>query len=330
MPFKPTAAAMEFILTKHNWKPHEAMYVGNTPEDMRTARNGKLLFLNALWHGIDNPYGFQFESPKDIARFIDCFCPGIDDWFWALEEKDLRVYSLAPFTTMSTKYEEAKEYSRHARDTAKLIGGDPIFWGRLLSAAVYLSGLSEEISYITSYPGHSPKSAPPVVNGALRILGDSMRNNFIPDLIVRHSEAEKSQALRQARKPVEVRNQINTICLNPQPTKNSGGALYASSPLRAGKTVLVVDDFCTEGNAFEAARTYISATGASTICLAWLKTISSDYGEVSPLPKVRPYGPNTLDKEPNRVGHWYSKHIRNSDAAEQLAHSFERYNNWNW
>jgi hypothetical protein len=99
---------MEHVLGQQGWKPHEAIYVDNTEDDMKTARNGKLLFLNALWHGEANPYGYQFDSPRDIARFVDCFCLGIDDWFWALEVGDLRVYSLAPFSTLSSKYADAQ------------------------------------------------------------------------------------------------------------------------------------------------------------------------------------------------------------------------------
>jgi hypothetical protein len=160
MPFKPRAEAMEHVLAQQGWKAREAIYVGNTQDDMITARNGKLLFLNALWHGEANPYGFRFDSPRDVARFVDCFCLRIDDWFWALETGDLRVYALAPFSTLSAKYSDAQGYSFHARNTAKQLGGDPSFWGRLLAASVYLSGLAEEISYITSYPGHSTESPP--------------------------------------------------------------------------------------------------------------------------------------------------------------------------
>src|SRR5215204_3970360 len=62
MPFKPAAAAMEHILMQQGWKRHEVIFVGNTRNDMITARSAKLLFLNAVWHGVANPYGFQFDS----------------------------------------------------------------------------------------------------------------------------------------------------------------------------------------------------------------------------------------------------------------------------
>jgi len=48
----------------------EVLYVGNSDDNMKTARNGHVLFLNANWHKEANPYGYQFESPKDIARFV--------------------------------------------------------------------------------------------------------------------------------------------------------------------------------------------------------------------------------------------------------------------
>ena len=128
MPFKPTAGAMQQVLARQGWKPQETIYVGNTDDDMKTARNGKLLFLNALWHGEANPYGFQFELPRDIARFIDCFCLGIDDWFWALEAGDLRVYALAPFSTLSPRYADAQGYSYHARNTAKSLTQKSTAW----------------------------------------------------------------------------------------------------------------------------------------------------------------------------------------------------------
>src|SRR5262249_54232260 len=182
MPFKPFAAAMEHVLARHGWKTHEAIYVGNTQEDMKTAVNGKLLFLNALWHGKANPYGYQFNSPLDVARFVDCFCLGLGDWFWQIVDGDVRVYALGPFSTMSAQYAKAQPYSVHARDTAKHLGGDATFWGRLLAAGVYLSGLGDEIDYIAPYPGHSTNSSQPVISEALTILAKSLRKKYLPDL----------------------------------------------------------------------------------------------------------------------------------------------------
>jgi len=330
MPPKPTAAAMEHVLADRGWHPHEAIYIGNTEDDMKTARNGKLMFLNAVWHGEASSYGYQFDSPLDVARFVDCFCLGIDDWFWAVEDGDLRVYALAPFSTLSSKYQDAQGYSHHARNTAKDIGGDAIFWGRLLASSIYLSGLGDEINYVTSYPGHSIESALPSINDALSVFSESLRKTFIPDLILRHTTAIKSQTARQSGNSVDHVNQINTICLNPSPTKNRQGDRYANPPLRKGKTVLVVDDFCTQGNSLEAARAYIENTGARAICLSWLKTINTDYKQINPMLELHPYERNIIRPPISVNSHNFSNNIRSASATSNLKFVLKKYYSWKW
>jgi hypothetical protein len=330
MPFKPFAAAMEHVLARHGWKAHQAIYVGNTPDDMKTAVNGKLLFLNALWHGEASPYGYQFDSPLDVARFIDCFCLGIDNWFWELNHGNVIVYALGPYSTKSPQYAQAQQYSTHAHDTAKHLGGDATFWGRLLAASVYLSGLGDEIDYIAPYPGHSTKSAQPVVSEALTILAKSLRKKYLHDLIVRHTTTPKSQAVRMQGKAVDPLDQLNTIRLNLKPTKNQKGEVYSSPPLKRGKVILVVDDICTEGNAFEAARAYIENTGAKAICLAWLKTINRDYHAFLKCPKLKPYEVNNLAATPQRTRLLFSQCIRNKQAMVDLERVLIRYQSWTW
>jgi hypothetical protein len=297
MPYKPRADATRHLLAAKGWTKREALYVGNTEDDMKTAANGSLMFVNAMWHGVASPYGFQFESPLDVARFIDCLCLGLDDWFWALEEPPLRVYSMAPFTTMSARYAQAHAYSANAKATSKHGTGDANFWGRLLAARVYFSGLADEIDYITAYPGHSPTSKPTVIADALNILGQSLRKSYLPNLIIWHTQAVKSQAARASGGRVGIENQLTTIKLNPAPARGVGGKPYKAMPLRSGKMVLLVDDFCTEGNSFEAGRAIIAATGAKTICLSWLKTINTNYNAIAPPLNIQnPYAPLAVPK----------------------------------
>lgn len=331
MPFKPTAAAMEYVLREKGWQRHEAVFVGNSEIDMRTASNGGLMFLNATWHGVANPYGFQFTSPLDIARFIDCLCLGLNDWFWALNDDDLRVYAMAPFSTMSSGYLRAHAYSANARATAKDGAGDATFWGRLLAARVYFSGLADEIDYITAYPGHSPDSAPTVIADALSILAGSLRKFYLPDLIVRHTKAQKSQAARKDGKAVDVLNQLTTIHLRTDPRKNLTDNRYRHPPLKRGKTVLLVDDICTQGNSFEAGRAFINSTGARTICLSWLKTINTDYRAISPRIKIRlPFKPTGPGPDVGIVPYGYQAAIVSHAAQVDLAELYQRYFNWAW
>jgi hypoxanthine phosphoribosyltransferase len=332
MPFKPLAAAMQTVLAKQGWKHTEAIFVGNNDDDMKTARNGGLLFLNAMWHGEASPYGYQFESPLDVARFVDCFCIGATDWFWSISDGPLRVYAIAPFSTLSPRYADAQPYSAHARNTAKHLGGDATFWGRLLASRVYFSGLVDEIHYITSYPGHSTLSQQPVVTDALTILADSLRRKYLPDLILRHSTATKSQNARIAGNVVDHANQIKTIRLERFPTKTKQGERYKVSPIRSGKTVLVVDDICTQGNSFESARAFIEKAGASCILLAWLKTINTDYQAIKgALPITDPFAniAASIGTIPVKT-YSFASAIRNGSATANLSDVFQRYYEWDW
>jgi hypothetical protein len=280
---------------------------------------------------VASPYGFQFESPLDVARFVDCLCLGLDGWFWALEQGQLRVYSMAQFTTMSAKYAQAHAYSADARATSKYGVGHTTFWGRLLAARVYFSGLADEINYITAYPGHAPTSKPTVIADALNILGQSLRKSYLPDLLIRHTAAIKSQTARASGRSVGIENQIRTIKLNSTPTQGVGGRPYKAMPVKRNKTVLLVDDFCTEGNSFEAGRALIGATSAAIICLSWLKTINTDYRAIAaPLNISNPYGPQIITLPIRTTLHSYVSSISSDAAPTDLADIYRRYFGWTW
>lgn len=331
MPFKPKKEATKFVLDQHGWSRNEVVFVGNTETDMRTASNGKLLFLNAEWHTQDSPYGFKFTSPRDIARFIDCCCIEHAGWFWSTSTNKTSVFAIAPYATYSPNHPKAKPYSEHAVDTSKNLLGDATFWGRLLAARIYLSGLVDKFEYIAPYPGHSTESNETPIAEALAILAGSLKQKYLPDLIIRHTTSMKSSTARNKGISPGHENQLNTICLNPTPLMNQTDKRYKSSPLKKGKTVLIVDDICTQGNSFEAARVYVEATGAKTIGLAWLKTPANDYNRITKVtPAIsNPYEPNTVDNVKS-ASVWYSTNIKNKMADEQLADVFDRYFNWDW
>lgn len=198
MPQKQFAGAMDHVLKAHGWQPEEAIYVGSTRDDMIAARNGKLMFLNARWHAQNSAYGFEFESPKDIARFIDCCCLSIGDWFWAIEQGDLTVYSIAPLAEYSRSYPAAGPYSTDAKQAVKFNKGDVRFWGRFMGARLYFSGLGRVIDYVAPYPGHHPNSTQKVLSNALKIVADTLRASYLVDLVERHSPALRAAVQKSA------------------------------------------------------------------------------------------------------------------------------------
>jgi hypothetical protein len=73
-------------------------------------------------------------------------------------------------------------------------------------------------------------------------LTKCFRASYLPDLIVRRASATKSQTARLQGKPLDHRNQLNTIHLTEFPLRGDSQKRYKTSPLKNGKTVLVIDD----------------------------------------------------------------------------------------
>lgn len=326
IPPKPTAEATQYILNEMGWAKNETVYVGATENDMRTAVNGNLLFLRATWWADHIAYGFQFNSPKDIACFIDTLC--LRDHLWCHEIKDgnFEFYALAPFSTMRPEY---TLYSEDARAAAKFGTGHPDFWLSALVTSLYFSGVYERIDYITVYPGHRAGSGSHVMDVPMSIFGKCFRTNYIPDLIIRHTTALKSQTARNSGQQLSHLNQLNTINLNRNPSR-SPTVKYKNSPLGRNKTVLLVDDICTNGYSLEAARAYIQQTGAKVIMAAWLKTINTDIHELAKTASFDPYKPTRFILSPIRKSHSYRENLVDHMAPTELTRSFNSYTNWNW
>ena len=332
MPAKQRAEGMAHVLASFGWSPENAVYVGSTDEDMQAAKNGTLLFLNAQWHAVRSPYGFAFDSPKDVARFIDCCCLGLGDWFWGINDGDLSVYSIAPLAEWSTRYPQAAVYSSDAKQAVKYNRGNLLYWGRLMAARIYFSGLGRGAHYVSPYPGHSTESKSMLWTNSLKIVAGSLNAQYLGDLLVRHSTAPKSQGLRNAGATPTHGNQLSTLVLRPDPLRTgASGVRYKNTPLRPGRRVMVVDDVCTEGYSLEAARVFIKATGAQVALVTWLKTPGRHYSQIESLePSIgNPYAPYVPGQVTTKT-HGFDSGLRNRDAPTLIGKAFERYSGWDW
>tara|TARA_R110001592_G_scaffold356543_2_gene658669 strand:- start:39172 stop:40404 length:1233 start_codon:yes stop_codon:yes gene_type:complete len=326
VPSKPRASATKYVLDRMKWDSTETVYIGASDSDMRTAVNGQLLFLRATWWANNTDYGFEFDSPKDIARYIDTFC--LRDHFWCHEihDGDFNFYALAPFSTMKPEY---TLYSEDARSAAKRGTGHPNFWLGALVSSLYFCGIHKKIDYVSVYPGHQAGSGNVVMNDAISIFGKCFRKNYIPDLIIRHTTSTKSQTARNTGVPIDHLNQLNTIHINRTPLRTAT-VRYTKSPLQKGKTVLLIDDIATRGYSFESARAYLEQAGVKVISAAWLKTINTDISQLAPLGKFNPYTPNTFSSAPVLKQYDYRGNIVDSLAPSELSKVFSNYEKWDW
>jgi len=329
MPPKPTSESIPALLRKLCCEENEVLYVGNTNRDMRTAVNGRVVFLNATWFGQQCTYGFQFGSPKDIAKFVDTFFCRDHLWSFKIENENLRYYSLAPYGTYDRVKELYGDYSSDARKTAKDGLGHPQFWGRYLSATLLLSGIYKEVNYICPFPAHTARVWKDPLKNSLDTFEKCFRQSYLRDLVVRHTSC---LAAHKHRETVIHSSHLNTIQLNKHPTPPNGRK-YKKSPLKKGKTVLVVDDFCTLGYSLEAARIYLASTGADIILFSWLKTINRPYVRIKDnfQFKFDPY------KTPDWTGVFIQTHtydyesiFTDEQAYLELKKKFKKYDAWDW
>lgn len=324
-PKKPKPESIQWILKSFNLEPHEVIYIGNSDVDMQTAVNSGLLFLNASWYGKKTNYGFEFKNPYEIARFIDIFCLRDHLWAYAIDNGELEYYALGIYGTQEKKY----DYSHDAREAAKFGRGHPDFWIKYLLSTVYFSGLHKHIDYIAPYPGHSQGSTPTVMEETLVTFAKCFRTKYLKDLIIRHTTAQKSAYARSEGRRLDHLNQLNTIKLNPNPLQ-SEGKRYKNCPLKLGKTVLVIDDFCTQGYSLEAARAYLEQTGARVICISLLKTICRDYEQIDKIDNFSPFQPNRFNSPTPIIRHPYKNYISTPSAHEEIGSKLSAYDQWKW
>lgn len=331
LPMKPKAGAIKHVLGVMGWDETEAMYVGNKDDDMRTAVNGGVLFLNACWYGQNTNYGIKFETPLDVGRFIDIFCLRDSLWHYQIKDESLEYYSLGTFSTMRP---DLAVYSEDAKNSAKFGAGHPDFWTKYLWSTIYFSEVYKRVQFVAPYPGHKSSEisvASNIIEEPMLAFTKCFRITYLRDLIIRHTTAQKSQKARNSGIQIDHNTQLSTINLNPHPLRGSGDSTYKNSPIK-GKTVLVVDDICTRGYSLEAARIYLENAGANVICLSWLKTINSDYTKnVTPYSsKIDPYTPNEQWPDSQSKSFPYQRYITDRDAAGEIETKLAAYKEWVW
>jgi hypothetical protein len=309
-------------------QPHEAILVGNDDEDMYAGVNNRLLLVRPEWYLGEHEYGFKVSSISELARFCELFGLRQHPIFWGVDDGNLHVRSMGPFST--TANPDFAMFSADARAVAKYDAGERQFWFLMILSSLYFSGLMHQVDFMTPFPGHNPNSISEVRKGLdalLTTLGKCFRKDYLPDLIVRHQAAIKSQTATLDQKTF--RNQLNTLHLNRRARR------YDREPPKSdvrlsGKQVLVVDDFCTNGRSLDVARAYIEAAGGTAVLFSWLKTVNRGFLHMTPPPHLHPFQPNQVATEPTAYEYRYQPNIENPDAPAEISRIFTAYRTWAW
>jgi hypothetical protein len=327
-PLRQRGGAVDPILAETGAQRHETILIGSQTADMQAGVNNGLLLVRPAWYGDNIDYGFRVASIGELARFCEVFALRQHPIHWSIDNGKLQVWSMGPF---STYFEEFAQFGADARRVAKENKGDPQFWFYAVVSSLYFSGIAHGVDYICPFPGHNPAAIAGIrdlLDGVMSQFGKCFRKPYLPNLIVRHTQSQKSQYLKPAQKSFV--NHLNTISLNQRPRRYDRLEPPKGALSLTGKRVLVVDDFITNGRSLDTARAYIEAARGSAILFSWLKTVNSNFFHMQSDPPLNPYQPNVATVEPASVLFGYQASIVDSQAPQEIQSIFEAYSEWSW
>uniref|UniRef100_A0AB33JQS7 Phosphoribosyltransferase n=1 Tax=Kitasatospora sp. CMC57 TaxID=3231513 RepID=A0AB33JQS7_9ACTN len=167
--------------------------------------------------------------------------------------------------------------NRSARDILML---------HVLSAA-YLEGLLPARSWFCVYPSSTPGAVNHQLSDFIEVAKVMTGSSYKDDLLVRATRAtDTSRARANGRHgEVTIATQANTVHLNPA----------HRSALAKGKTVVVFDDFTTDGMSLDWARNLLTTAGATQVIGVTIGKYRKPYTFFTPRAGVAidPFTPNT-------------------------------------
>lgn len=276
---------------------HELLYVGSTALDWRTAINSGVLYLHARWAGPVPPgtTSLTAPSPADVQEFLELFLLHSPRWSYTLDGSDSTLRSLLPASATlpctrpgrAFKLQDVFTYDRSIR-----VGDDDARDLLMLFVLVnaYLEGLLEPHSYFCVYPGSKRGTLSAQLRGYLGKAAALAHGYYREDLLIRASDApDTSLARYQAR---QAGTRANVSIATQATTVHLGGGYRGKL---ASKTVIVFDDFTTDGMSLEWSRLLLAAGGAKRVVLLTVGKYGTTHTryELKPGKRIDPYTPNT-------------------------------------
>lgn len=246
----------------------EMVYLGDDDRtDAFCAINAHVLPFAAQYSESDTPrrYGLPVLEPKEFGDYLSTFGRQNEPYFgWRYAATCADTNTAIDFRVLLGDHSWVTEILKGVlKDQQDLRVGPrrvSVRWllFHYLVSQCYLSGLTAEIDWLTVYPSHKAGSTNVLLQELLETLAPAFRDKFLPDLLIRHKDAPKSQYRGAER---NIFDQFRTIQLNPE---------YARTI--EGKGVLVLDDFTTSGFSLETARRMLLQGGAEgAVCVAIAK-----------------------------------------------------------
>ncbi|WP_410655233.1 hypothetical protein [Amycolatopsis sp. lyj-112] len=308
------------VTTATTLEYHNLLYVGSTAMDWRTAINSGVMYLHADWVGAapSGTTSLVAESPQSIPHFINTFLTGPSIWSHRLDSNSWALRSLLPASASLPCSSGTGRFSLQdvfTYDKEIKIGEDDARDVLMLFAltSAYREGLLPPNPYICVYPSSKKGKVSAQLKDYLDKAAKLFHGYYRDDLLVRAVEApdtslERWRAKSEGRQAnVSIATQAQTVHL---------GAKYHER--LTGRTVVVFDDFTTNGMSLEWARLLLVAAGAGRIVMVTLGKYGNNHAhyEIKEGTPLQPYSLNTLTADSFDVT--YIQPTVTSDAAAKL------------
>jgi len=242
---------------------NELIYVGDSELDMLTAVNSRIIYFNAEWSNPGYKYGLPLSSPALLPSIIKNFFMKKHLWYWTVDSKDLRGNPVCARALIRKRdigvgsfKDDLLVWTKYERDCklGSLTMSEFVFYHLL--GSLYLDGTYSSVDSVTLVPGHAGNYNPLIQNSMERITR-LFRETFLPSLLLRYKTAKKSSFTRASGESPGFQNQISTMCLLCAPKVRSKAI--------ENKTILIIDDFITEGFTTEWARNLLFNANAKKV-----------------------------------------------------------------
>lgn len=315
---------IDMVCSEFGINRNEVAYIGDSINDMTTAVNSKIIYLNAEWSNPGSKYGIPVDSPKMLPVILKHFFMKEHLWYWSVDSSDARGNKVISKALIRGRDIGIKNFDTELLGWSKSNIDEQVGLFKMsefimyhLLGSLYLDGTYGEIDGWTVAPGHTGQYNASIV-AALERTARLFRNLFLPNLVCRHRAAKKSAYLRARGEQADFGEQVSTICLSCEPR-------YRSKHIK-DKTIVVVDDFVTEGFTTEWIRNLLFNAGTKRVVSLAIgayhdsievKSISSDFTWDS-------YSPVTMDdKYISTKVEWAN---RNPSAIQTIRDSYLELN----
>ncbi len=274
IPGRPARGSGAWLLTvadRLKLRTNQIAMVGTSEWDWRTGINAGVVHVHARWasHVRDNKgmLTLSADEPADVGELLEHFL--LDEPRWAFShDDDARSFKIRSLLPPNVRFPQAPGRTFELQDiftrgrtiTVGTQDARDILMLRLLSSA-YLDGTLPHRSLFCVYPSSSPGKVSQQLAGFLTKAKVMVGSYYREDLLERVAQAPDTSWERAKKNwgqvstaDISIGAQARTVRINPK----YKGKLK-------GKTVIVFDDFTTEGKSIEWARTLLASAKAAQV-----------------------------------------------------------------